>query len=66
MAAIWASPLPALKEACTTPAGMNAQVAGAEEAFLPVDPLLDLAGDDEDTSSWSGCLWKLWPLPGEG
>ena len=36
----------------------------AEAVSLVLEPLLDLAREDEMISSCSGCLWKSWPLPG--
>ena len=45
-------------------AGNEGGVAGAEDALLPVDPLLDLAGDDQDHLLLVGVLVEVVALAG--
>ena len=64
MAASFASPVAGVEGGVHDTGGDEDRVAGAEEALLAVEPLLDLAGDDDDHLLLVGVLVEVVALAG--
>ena len=64
MAASFASPAAGVEGGVDDAGGDEDRVAGAEEALLAVEPLLDLAGDDDDHLLLVGVLVEVVALAG--